>query len=106
MYIGKVCFINGELLTCVRDLKPENVLLENNQDLSQIKVGDFGTAATWDPNDKEPFREKVGTLIYMAPEVFTGYYDEKCDIWSCGVILYKLLSGRYPFEADDEAILR
>jgi calcium-dependent protein kinase len=42
----------------------------------------------------------------MAPEVFTGYYDEKCDIWSCGVILYKLLSGRYPFEADDEAILR
>jgi calcium-dependent protein kinase len=42
----------------------------------------------------------------MAPEVFTGLYDEKCDVWSCGVILYKLISGRFPFEADDETILR
>jgi calcium-dependent protein kinase len=42
----------------------------------------------------------------MAPEVYNSNYDEKCDIWSCGVILYKLLSGRFPFEADDEISLR
>lgn len=47
-----------------------------------------------------------GTLLYMAPEIFDGKYDEKCDIWSCGVILYKVLSGRFPFEASDEVELK
>ncbi|TNV80916.1 hypothetical protein FGO68_gene14120 [Halteria grandinella] len=89
-----------------RDLKPENILLENNKDLSQIKVADFGTAIQWDPKNKQPFKEKVGTLIYMAPEVFTGSYSEKCDIWSCGVLMYKLLSTRFPFEGEDEVTLR
>jgi calcium-dependent protein kinase len=37
----------------------------------------------------------------MAPEVIDGFYDEKCDIWSCGVILYTMLFGKYPFKADN-----
>jgi calcium-dependent protein kinase len=104
-----------QILSCVaylhkkkimhRDLKPENVLLENNKDVTQIKVADFGTAYSWDVEGKMP-SEKVGTLIYMAPEVFNGEYDQQCDVWSCGVIMYKLLSGRFPFEADDEVTLR
>ena len=70
-------------------------------------MADFGTAAKWDSLNKVPITEKeVGTPIYMAPEVYTGNYDEKCDVWSCGVILYKLLSGRYPFEAEDALNLR
>lgn len=89
-----------------RDLKPENILLENNKDLSQIKVADFGTAIQWDSNNKQPFTDKVGTLIYMAPEVFKLEYSEKCDIWSCGVMLYRLIANRYPFEASDEVTLR
>jgi calcium-dependent protein kinase len=87
-------------------LKPENVLLEVCQDITQVKVADFGTAVQWEAGTEARFFGKVGTLIYMAPEVFTGLYDEKCDVWSCGVILYKLISGRFPFEADDETILR
>jgi calcium-dependent protein kinase len=89
-----------------RDLKPENILLENNKDLSQIKVADFGTAIQLGATKKEPLTEKVGTLIYMAPEVFSGRYDEKCDIWSCGVMLYKLISKNFPFVAEDEVTLR
>jgi len=42
--------------------------------------------------------DTVGTAYYIAPEVLNDRYDEKCDIWSIGVILFMLLSGRPPFE--------
>jgi calcium-dependent protein kinase len=79
-----------------RDLKLENILLaQSNEDQIYIKVIDFGTAELFDSYTK--FRYSAGTIYYLAPEVLMGCYDEKCDIWSCGVILYILLSGSPPF---------
>lgn len=88
-----------------RDLKPENLLLENNKQDSMLKIIDFGTSKKFAKGKK--MTEKLGTPYYIAPEVLSGSYDEKCDIWSCGVILYILLCGYPPFTGyDDGEILR
>jgi calcium-dependent protein kinase len=56
-----------------------------------MKLVDFGTSIAYDPNEK--LTQKLGTPYYIAPEVLEKKYDYKCDIWSCGVILYILLCG-------------
>jgi len=87
-----------------RDLKPENILFESKKEDSLLKVIDFGTSRFYDPNIK--MNQKFGTPLYIAPEVLKKKYTEKCDLWSCGVILYVLLCGHPPFEGkDDKEIL-
>ncbi|EZG46771.1 calcium/calmodulin-dependent protein kinase [Gregarina niphandrodes] len=88
-----------------RDLKPENLLLESKSKDAQIKIVDFGLSSHFDPSRK--LMDRLGTAYYIAPEVLRKKYDEKCDVWSCGVILYILLCGYPPFGgASDQEILR
>ena len=89
---------------CHRDLKPENVLLVDGDSL-EVKVIDFGMGKFFqNPSgtSKGTMAERVGTSYYIAPEVLEGNYNEKCDVWSLGVILYILLSGYPPFNGDDD----
>lgn len=94
-----------------RDLKPENIMVEKSnkkkgKDLKgkeedekvNIKLIDFGTCNYYD--GKQLLELKVGTPYYIAPEVLAKKYNEKCDIWSCGVILYILLVGYPPFDGE------
>lgn len=84
-----------------RDLKPENILLDiTSQGNYNVKVVDWGTAKIFQKEEK--IKEKFGTLYYIAPEVLKRNYNEKCDIWSCGVILYILLSGMPPFNGKSD----
>jgi calcium-dependent protein kinase len=80
-----------------RDLKPENILIEKraNNDMHKIKIIDFGTAKIFEKGKGES--KVIGSAYYIAPEVLFGNYNEKCDLWSCGVILYILLSTIPPF---------
>ena len=80
-----------------RDLKPENIMLTNKpiDGKYEIKVIDFGTATVFEPQNM--LKKFIGTSYYIAPEVIKENYNEKCDVWSCGVILYILLCGYPPF---------
>ena len=86
-----------------RDLKPENILIESSEekdkDFFHIKVIDFGTCEIL---KKKKLTEQIGTSFYIAPEVLKNGYNEKCDLWSCGVILYILLCGSPPFYGKNE----
>ena len=65
-----------------------------------LKIIDFGTALVHDTGDY--LTETQGTSYYIAPEVLAKEYDERCDVWSIGVMLYILLSGKPPFDGDDD----
>ncbi|GIX65411.1 calcium-dependent protein kinase 4 [Babesia caballi] len=86
-----------------RDLKPENLLLESKAVNANIRIIDFGLSTHCDVNSK--MKEKIGTAYYIAPEVLKGMYDNKCDIWSIGVILYILLCGFPPFNGSNESAI-
>ena len=96
-----------------RDLKPENILLDANDKASLysaifssgiskilVKIIDWGCAKTVKKDEKMDSID--GTLYYIAPEVLNGESDKKSDVWSCGVILYILLCGYFPFNGDND----
>ncbi|XP_074812219.1 ribosomal protein S6 kinase alpha-5 isoform X2 [Natator depressus] len=87
-----------------RDLKPENLLFTDENDNSEIKIIDFGFARL-KPPDNQPLKTPCFTLHYAAPELLNhNGYDESCDLWSLGVILYTMLSGQVPFQSQDKGL--
>jgi calcium-dependent protein kinase len=96
-----------------RDLKMENVLFLNEQKNSPIKIIDFGLSQcvekkklvqiiTGKNYGDMVMNAAVGTPHYISPEVLNGKYNQKCDIWSAGVILFILLGGYFPFDGNTD----
>jgi len=81
-----------------RDIKPENFLFSRKGPLEQstMKIIDFGLSAILKPG--QACKSMVGTPNYCAPEVLGGSYGAKADLWSCGVVLYVMLSGQNAFD--------
>ena len=92
----KECHSNVGKTILHRDLKPANVFLDVNMN---VKLGDFGLARVL-PHDTSFTRTFVGTPYYMSPEQMNKLaYNEKCDIWSLGCLLYELAALKPPFTA-------
>jgi calcium-dependent protein kinase len=83
-----------------RDIKLENFLYESDSS-DHLKLIDFGFSKQWSEAETM-MKEKCGTLSYVAPEVLSGSYTSKCDMWSLGVTVFILLSGYMPFSGSDE----
>lgn len=92
------------LLICHRDLKPENILL--NQDDLSVKLIDFGMAALQPEGRK--LSTPCGSPHYAAPEVVSSkpYDGKQADVWSCGVILYVMLTGTTPYNYGEDGDIR
>lgn len=77
-----------------RDIKPDNIMLDSDYNVTLI---DFGLSKL---TTKNRLKSVIGSPLYMSPEVFKGKYTNKCDIWSLGVLIYHMISGKLPFKGD------
>jgi tRNA A-37 threonylcarbamoyl transferase component Bud32 len=117
--VARACRLAGQILSALehahgqkvihRDLKPGNVMLVQSPDPrlgETAKILDFGIAKITESSEGEqPLTKGVmifGTPSYMSPEQATGQeVDTRSDLYSCGIILYEMLTGKKPFEAED-----
>ena len=103
---------------CHRDLKPENVLFCDESPHSPVKIVDFGISNIFVlslTNFQNEIKEgnlslqkmdsQIGTIYFMSPEIIKGSYNEKCDIWSLGILLYYSLCGYPPFVGANDSQL-
>ncbi|KAG7370948.1 serine/threonine protein kinase [Nitzschia inconspicua] len=83
-----------------RDVKPENILLVDKSDDTKIKLADFGCSHPIDA--RNCLHTMCGSPQYAAPEIYQHVYgyDERCDLWSAGVVIFVILGGYAPFEGD------
>lgn len=85
-----------------RDLKPENFLFTTDAPDAPLKIIDFGLSNFFETEKDKFMKTRVGTPYYLAPEVLDRHFDEKCDLWSAGVIFYILLCGYPPFNGPSD----
>ena len=82
-----------------RDIKPSNTILCAD---GGVKIVDFGLAHAASPDDLTITQGLEGTVHYMEPETLAGQHaDHRTDLWSCGVVVYEMLSGALPFQGEN-----
>ena len=93
-FVSGIAFLHDQGIVH-RDLKPANIYRESGI----VKVGDVGLSKQFD-EQRRKHTQSVGTVYYMAPEVARGQYGPEVDVYSAGVILYELISGKLPFNGE------
>ena len=87
--------INNKLKLSLYDEKKLNIFNYG------VKLIDFGCSKIF-TRYKKNFSDVVGTLVYCSPEVLANNYNVECDVWACGILMYILLSGSFPFKGKTE----
>jgi len=89
-----------------RDLKLENILIKKENGKNIIKLTDYGCSKRMISLSNYGNTHGVGTDFYMAPEILKGEdYNYKADLWSIGIIIYKLYFGKFPFPGEKQALI-
>ena len=105
--LNALSYLHYSCDVCHRDIKPENIMFTEKNDISYIKLLDFGLSS--DAFESKLKTQNCGTLTYMAPEQISSLrYSKAVDIWSVGIVLYKLLNkGKNPFyqKGDSNSVL-
>ena len=103
--ILQYCLSSG---ICHKDIKLENILVRNNGNALDIVLIDFGLSYICE-DEKKIFNifGKTGSMSYIAPELLLyNKCNEKCDVWSIGVLLFIILYGEFPFDSNSDIINR
>jgi serine/threonine protein kinase/Tol biopolymer transport system component len=86
-----------------RDIKPENLMVNTK---GQVKIMDFGLAQLVARSRLTKTGTTLGTVVYMSPEQVQGEpTDQRTDLWSLGVVIYEMVTGRLPFKGDREEVV-
>ena len=89
--LSALSYLHYSCDVCHRDIKPENIMFSEKNNISSLKLLDFGLSS--DSFESQSRLHNCGTLIYMAPEQISGViYSKAVDVWSVGIILYMLLN--------------
>ena len=87
-----------------RDIKPDNILIDENDD---IKLTDFGVSRLLPDNGSDKIQSNAGSAFFYSPQACMGmqYRGKKNDHWACGITLFYMATGEYPFQAKNHTSL-
>lgn len=100
--ISALEYLHNEKHIAHRDLKADNIMFD---EYDNIRLIDFGFSKKFSSR-KAIFSTKCGSYFYQAPEIIQGQkYDQRCDIWSAGVLLYFMIHGNFPFTGNENLLI-